>query len=174
MRILKRLLMGFGSILAAALLLAVTVPKSAHAIAAALVQVTNTTANPVPVLDVRASAAQNVELACTFTAGYCVQINPDGSAVDAAWTVPTGMQYVITDVEISSAMSTGVTSTIFGLQWTPPGGSLRLERWSVTANSTTTEYQFPSGVVVLPGSTITCISGGSLNYGYVRGYLAPS
>ena len=133
-QILKRLLMGFGSILAAALLLAVAAPKSAHAIVAALVQITNTTANPVPVLDVRAAAAQNVELACTFTTGYCVQINPDGSFVDAAWVVPAGMQYVITDLEISSAMSTGVTTTIFGVQWTPPGGSLRLERWSVTAS----------------------------------------
>ena len=174
MRILKRLLMGFGSILAAALLLALAAPKSAHAIVAALVQVTNTAANPVPVFDVRASAQQYVELACTFTAGNCAQINADGSVVDAAWTVPAGMQYVITDVEISSAMSPGVTSTIFGVQWTPPSGALRLERWAVTASSTTTEYQFPSGIVVLSGSTITRISGDTLNYGYLRGYLAPS
>jgi len=48
MQILQRLLMGFGSILAAALLLALLAPKSAHALVAALVQVTNTTANPVP------------------------------------------------------------------------------------------------------------------------------
>jgi hypothetical protein len=48
MQILKRLLMGFGSILAAALLLAVVAPKSAHALVATLVQVANTKANPVP------------------------------------------------------------------------------------------------------------------------------
>lgn len=48
MQILKRLLMGFGSILTAALLLAAVAPKSAHALVATLVQVTNTSANPVP------------------------------------------------------------------------------------------------------------------------------
>jgi hypothetical protein len=48
MQMVKRLLMGFGAILAAALMLAVAAPKSAHALVAALVQVTNTTANPVP------------------------------------------------------------------------------------------------------------------------------
>jgi hypothetical protein len=171
MQVLKRLSMGFGSILAAALLLAVAAPKATHALVAALVQVTNTSANPVPVVDVRSSTEQTVELACTFTAGYCVQINADGSYVDAAWTVPSGMQYVIKDVEVSSTISTGVTFSTFGVQWTPPGGSLRLERWSVAADGTTREYQFPSGIVVLSGSTITCTSAGSLNYGYVRGYL---
>jgi hypothetical protein len=47
----KRFLLGTGGLMAAALVLTMIAPKAVHAIAATLVQVTNTTANPVPIRD---------------------------------------------------------------------------------------------------------------------------
>jgi hypothetical protein len=46
--ILKKITMGLGSIILAALLLALTAPKTVHAVVSALVTVANTAANPVP------------------------------------------------------------------------------------------------------------------------------
>ncbi len=47
----KRVLMGVGVVVIAAMMVALLAPKAAHGLVAALVQVTNTTANPVPTDD---------------------------------------------------------------------------------------------------------------------------
>jgi hypothetical protein len=177
MQIIKRLFITLGSVALLSVVLTLSAPKAVHAVVAALVQVTNTTANPVPVMDVLASGEQTVELACTFSPGNCVQINTDGSYINTPWAVPAGMHYVITSVEITTLGAGGpvtIVSTNFLLYWTPPGGSLREEAWQVINNGATTQYQFPSGIVVSSGSAITCQSAGAVNFGYVRGYLAPN
>jgi hypothetical protein len=54
MRFTKRLLMGIGAVALAGTILTLAVPKAVHAAVAALVLVTNTSANPVPNADVNA------------------------------------------------------------------------------------------------------------------------
>ena len=51
MQIVRRLLIGVGAIVLVALVFTLAAPKSAHALVAALVQVTNTTSNPAVTLD---------------------------------------------------------------------------------------------------------------------------
>ena len=51
MQFTKRLLTGLGAVALAAMLLSLAAPKAVHAIVAALVEVTNTPANPVPTAD---------------------------------------------------------------------------------------------------------------------------
>ena len=174
MQVLKRLLMGFGSILAAALLLVVAAPKSAHALVAALVQVSNTPANPVPVVDVQSAAQQSVELECNPAEQICYEIQPDGSNNNTAWIVPSGMRYVISDVEITSETAPGYVNSVFDVQWTLPSGTMHAEGWQVLSNGATTEFQFPSGITVVSGSTVGCQAAGPIAFAFVRGYLAPN
>jgi len=54
----KRILMVTGAVTLAAILSASIAPRAAHALVAALVQVTNTAANPVPTLDVHTPAEE--------------------------------------------------------------------------------------------------------------------
>ena len=174
MQILRQLLVGLGSILAVALLLAVAAPKSARALVAALVQVTNTTANPVPVVDVQSAAQQSVELECNPAEQICYQIQPDGSNNNTAWVVPSGMHYVVSDVEVTSEIAPGYITSVFDVQWTLPSGTMHAEGWQVLSNGATTEFQFPSGIIVVSGSTVGCQSAGPIAFAFVRGYLAPN
>ncbi len=178
MRFAKRMLMGVGAVALTAMLLNVAAPRAVHALVATLVQVTNTTANPVPVVDLSKSAAQNIELVCINTSPYpCFLVPPTGTidlTPPTAWTVPAGVNFVITDVEINTEVEPdGVTGTSFGILWTPPGSSQqRGDGWSVGLGPTT-EFTFPSGIVVASGSTITGQIGKDVVIGTVRGYLAP-
>jgi hypothetical protein len=178
MRFAKRLLMGVGAVALTAMLVSLAAPRAVHAVVAALVQVTNTPANPVPVVDLSKSAAQNIELVCIDTSPYpCFLVPPTGT-IDlttlTAWTVPAGTNFVITDVEINTEVEMdGVTATFFGVLWTPPDSSpQRGDSWTVT-NGPTAEFTFPSGIVVASGSTITGKIGPDVISGTVRGYLAP-
>lgn len=57
MKFAKSLLMGSGAVVLAALILTLLVPRAAHAIAATLVQVVNTSADPVPTQGIMPGAA---------------------------------------------------------------------------------------------------------------------
>ena len=86
MKFAKRLLMGVGAVALAAMLLSVTAPKAVHATVAALVQVVNTSADPVPTYDSGTrfqadvcDAAGSVSVA----SGYC------GSTASRTFVVPS-------------------------------------------------------------------------------------
>jgi hypothetical protein len=65
----KRILMVAGAVTLAAILSASIAPKSAHALVAALVQVTNTAANPVPTLDINTPAEEPFQTQLCFGFG---------------------------------------------------------------------------------------------------------
>ena len=69
MNFAKRFLAVAGAIAVAAILGAVVAPKAAHAVAAALVQVTNTTTNPVPSVDVNTPAEEPFQTILCFEFG---------------------------------------------------------------------------------------------------------
>jgi hypothetical protein len=108
MQFAKRLLMVFGAIALTALLLELAAPKATHALVATLVQVTNTTANPVPNKDVDSPAhATVVPLACQALANG--EINDPGilqctlaagglTNGGTPYTVPAGQRLVVEQV----------------------------------------------------------------------------
>jgi hypothetical protein len=106
MKILSKAVSVLGGISLAALLIAALAPKVTRGVVASLVQVTNTSANPVPVgmathLGVPPSAF--VHLDCTYPplpngVTVCQQILKDGSL--APFTVPAGKNLIVTDVEV--------------------------------------------------------------------------
>jgi hypothetical protein len=106
MNLLKKALTTLGGILLAALLLAALAPRAARGVAAALVQVTNTTANPVPTIDSTAA----FPFATTFETGFSFE----GSFIVPS-TTSTGAsvrRLVIESVGVQCTISPGVQNFV--------------------------------------------------------------
>jgi hypothetical protein len=104
MRLLKRTLMGIGALALVASLLTLMAPKSVHAAVAALVQVTNTTANPAITLDADKATQIPYQSTQQFTA--------IGGALAIPVTfaqVPSGYRLVIENVNTNFTLSLGST-----------------------------------------------------------------
>ncbi len=180
MRFMKNLFIGIGVAALAGVLLTFIAPKAVHAAVATLVEVTNTPLNPVPTADVHKSASQLVELDCSDLGGPtnpCV-LNPPTGIIQTAHAVPSGLNLVVTDIEISHSGGAGFVT----LTWNPGGASNSQEESffvpSGAAIGLTTEFQFLSGIVILPGSTnLSAGFGGFTNTAQsvvIRGYYTPN
>lgn len=91
MRFAKRMLMVAGAVALAGLLGVAIAPKAAHGMVAALVQVTNTPANPVNTLAADAATAFVEESICNFGGTNSCVVSP-------LYTVPAGQIAVIDSV----------------------------------------------------------------------------
>jgi len=154
-----------GTVTLIAVLMAVVAPRKARAVAAVLVQVNNTIANPVPTADVARSASQNVELVCSvglanFGNNYCVQVTTQpecfplqglGIQQCSEYTVPSGQNLVIDTVEGMQNAASVVQLDLYAnnpyiIVPTP------LDSYRVPGGNITTQYQYPvAGLVVGPG-----------------------
>lgn len=86
------------SVLSLAFITGIFVPRAAQAVATMFVQVTNTTANPVPSHEVNKLPSREVTLELVFTQPNAwSQIFPDGSASSSVFTIPPGQAFVLTD-----------------------------------------------------------------------------
>jgi hypothetical protein len=146
-RILK-FVVSFGALALAAGVLTLAVPQAAHAVAAALVQVTNT----VTTQDTSRQASQlvhlNVELLSDKPATFNL-ITPTGPI--ANYSVPTTASLVINTLDITPAINSaglsftlriagGANSMIFDIPGQPN-----------LAQFATTHFTYPSGIVLGPG-----------------------
>lgn len=118
MRLLKRALAVLGAFVVVAAIAAVVAPKAARGIAAALVQVTNTSANPVPNLDVNTPAEQPFEtIICTATgvfAGVCASNEPIAFVVPSTTTDGATVKRLVIE-NVSGSCATGATTQILGM-----------------------------------------------------------
>jgi hypothetical protein len=162
-RIAKSFL-SFGAIACAAALLIVSFPKQAHAVAAALVQITNTTSNPAITEDVSKTAAEIVELDCGAV-GQCFLMQSNGQDIEGAYVVPGGKQLVVTAVDLYAPQGYVVYL----------GSLSNPYREVYTTNGTTANhYTYPSGIVFGSGNTIVPQTPDALNTIFtfhVYGYL---
>jgi len=176
---LKSISMATGGVVGGAAILAVVLtlaaPRAAHAVAAALVQVTNTTANPAVTLDASRAASQIVDLT---TLGQAA-VNPatltalhqyiPGGTFGPAYVVPAGQNLVITSIEASSETASNNYLNLYDNTTTG-----QREFWYLP-NAGTTQLQFPSGFVYPAGSPVYVYIGGQGNitqmFVYVHGYL---
>jgi hypothetical protein len=138
----KSLLMGLGMVLLAALLLAVTAPKSVHAVVATLVQVANTSSNPVPTLEQEAQSAFDAQGTC--------QISVEGCSVATLYTVPAGKTAVLESVAFGCLLSpssgtspSGVQTEAGSLTFSPPGGGQNVTLGFPPGNP----FLLPNGVI---------------------------
>jgi hypothetical protein len=161
----KSILTGTGAVVLAGLTLALLAPRAAHAIAATAVQVLNTSAAPAITQDVSKLASQNVELNC---APGCIQVLGDpslGFLLGGTFTVPAGQRLVISTIQLDLTA----------------GGFTQLDQkiGSITSNGRTNwltfaagtyQYQYPSGIVIDAGNSLS-FGSSVLNNGYIYGYL---
>jgi hypothetical protein len=103
MKFTKWIVMGSGSVMLALLCVVLISPKAAHALAAALVQVTNTRSNPVPTQDVDIAARH------PFTASCNIFGNGGAFVVCSPTPAPptTGFETVIQNVNMALNQDTG-------------------------------------------------------------------
>jgi hypothetical protein len=93
MKTMRKAISALGGIFLAALLIAALAPKAARGVAAALVQVTNTGANPVPTVSAEALNSFDANGRCQFN-GTDNGFN-DFCLLDPIYTVPSGQIAVI-------------------------------------------------------------------------------
>jgi hypothetical protein len=136
---------GAGALALGVLLLAA--PRAAHGIAATLVQVTNTPANPAIAQSPDTQAAQLIEVTSGFVFPGSVAslqlFSMTKFLTGIPYVVPAGQNLVITAVDITPAGCTNLPTVV----------SLRVtaaKDWSV-GGGTTFHFDYPSGIVIGPG-----------------------
>jgi hypothetical protein len=145
------------AVVVAAGVLTLAAPRAAHAVAAALVQVTNTSSNPVVAQSTSTMASQLVELfnytistAANATVVPFNSVAPDG-AYAPNYVVPANQSLVITSADLTFY---GCLSALIG----PATANLTLNgyfraAWNVSGQSTT-QFIYPSGLVLPGGSAV--------------------
>jgi hypothetical protein len=175
MKLLNKVMWGLGLLAVLMLLMSVVAPRTTHALVSTLVTVSNTTANPVPVVS-SDSAGQH-----PFTA-TCTGVNA-GTTASCTVAVPAGIELVIQNIVLETSMNTngvfGVTTSVGGtssLAFAQPPVSDH-QTWSVTAyadpsTNITFEVTFPSGggmggtfIVYVQGYYVSVTGSSSLSLG---------
>jgi hypothetical protein len=140
-----------------------------HAVAAALVEVTNTSSNPVVTQTTGAQATNMVHLQCAFNMNNrispCWQITSTG-AVNAQpntpYTVPSPNYLVITAADVAPGVNGGVTINCPGVYYATIGNNTNglnpINFLTVTTSNAlvTTHFTYPppSGIVIAPGTNV--------------------
>jgi hypothetical protein len=141
----KPILTGVLSAVLAMLVLIVVTPRAAHAITAALVQVVNTSANPIPNRDQDNPAQQPFQ--------FLAQPDTRGTGTNRAETdinVPAGKRLVIEYVSAGIAAGNGSVSVE-----TTAGGSQAAWYFIDQAAPVFTRGFFPTRIYADPGSTVS-------------------
>jgi len=149
---LSRSVLAVGGVVLAGTLVTVMNPKTVHAVAAALVQVTNTASNPVVTQTVGAQAENLVHLHCgaalSGTFATCIRYLPDQSFIPN-FTIPAGESLVVTGVDLLQDSVGGCPGpyivTLIGSGAQLGGFYLQL---SAPNASITTHFTYRSGPVI--------------------------
>jgi hypothetical protein len=199
MNMSKSRLFQAGSAIAVVSALLLATPRAAHSLAAALVEVANTPANPAVTQNVPTLASQIVTLvpsengpagvtsAGAFTLSSLQQwsaaLNGGGIPLGApAYTVPAGQSLVITSIDVAEDAVSGTDTVILANSAVPNGqfNVAPLAHWVTTLlvpcspSPTTAQFHFSPGLVFSAGQNVwmSYVAGlhGSL-FTQVRGYL---
>jgi hypothetical protein len=151
MKLLNNRFVQAGAALGVAATLALVTPRAAHAIAVALVQVSNTTENPAITQSVPSQASQLVLLSTNVLPNSSSALSSTGSGhiPFTSYTVPGSQSLVVTAVDITPSVGCTTGSYHFVLL-----GNNLLDpamMWTLSAPNTG-HYTYPSGIVFLPNS----------------------
>jgi hypothetical protein len=144
---LPKSVLSFGAGALALCVLILAAPRAAHAIAATLVQVTNTTANPAITQSVGQQASQLASLGATTIGGQpstFLSFLPNNTYV-LGYAVPANQYLVITSADIMAQGCPSVYVSLFV-------SNLQLQSWIVSGTNTS-HFAYPSGFVIAPGAT---------------------
>ena len=158
MNVVRRIAMAIGGTAVVALVLTLAVPRTAHAVFSALVTITNTASNPVPVQSVDDHALHAFQEAATCTSAANFNCQAQG-----LFPVPLGMTAVVQDV--SGLCNFNPSPTTSGTA--PPPTSVALEAINSAATATTPDN--PNGVASVELQTVFQGTIRSLNTHYSFG-----
>jgi hypothetical protein len=169
--------LSWGGVAVAAILITLAVPRAAHAVAAALVQVTNTASSPVISQGIGNQAAQIVEIECGYNLGAgninpfgCAAVPPNGFTSflppGSKYTVPEGETLVVTAVDIFSGAAAGTPCMSYAFPQVileEPIGPSTIEdvprkSWIVPSGAGTAHYVYPSGILFPAGGVVYFVS----------------
>jgi hypothetical protein len=161
---LSKSLFAVGGVVLAGGLISFTNPKTVHAVAAALVQVTNTATNPVVTQSVEQIA--QVQVFCESSSQTC----KDTGGND--YVVPANQNLVVTSIDLTGCTS---ESTLAVLEQVAPGNHPGFPRIPINlpATTNTTHLIYPSGIAFSGMTTLrfsispNCITAGATLYGYL-------
>jgi hypothetical protein len=151
----------FSVVAVAAGILTLAAPRAAHAVAAALVQVTNTSSNPVVTQSTPTMASQLVDL--YGQTGYASDPNspavapfypflPGGDIVTIGYSVPANQALVITSADVlfydcQNSSTPGTAALVVN------NDSLSHRFWAASSEATA-HFTYPTGFALAPGATL--------------------
>jgi hypothetical protein len=162
-----------GAVVTATLLFALTAlsaPRSALALGDEPVRVANTAAGPAIVEEVPHFASHLVTLYAfsglsgAFSTAF-QQVGTDGGNANTVYVVPPGQSFVITGVDINPNDYTATSSLVSVFA----GAGGLYGSWMVPG-TVSTEFQYPSGVVVRSGTSLYLVAGPAFGV-FLHGYL---
>ena len=131
--------------------------RSVHAVAAALVQVTNTASNPVVAQGIDKQAGNMVHLTCDVLLSganlTCGRVAPDLSFT-SNYTVPAGESLVITAIDVRPT-NEGSCPGSYDIGLTSQSQLGNFLQLTTTNAIVTTHFTYPSGLVIGAGITPT-------------------
>jgi hypothetical protein len=159
---LSKSVLAVGGVVLAGGLIMVMNPRAVHAVSAALVQVTNTAANPAVTQSVGAQAGNLVHLSCAVPlSGLSVTCNrvAADTSITTNYTVPAGESLVITAMDVwpLGPVCPGTYTISLG---SPSFAGVFLQL-PATDPPATIHFVYPSGPVIGEGITPTLASSSS-------------
>jgi len=174
MNLLPKPVLAVGGLVLAGALVTVTIPKTVHAVAAALVQVTNTASNPVVTQSTSQQATQLIQMSCN------IATSPDerGKGSALCGTVPSNQSLVVTAVDITlrNDLDFCVTGNTYVENLELGASEAIAYTWTLSFNGPTygptNHFIYPSGIVFPPSSVVNASesSGCPANF-QLTGYL---
>jgi hypothetical protein len=165
-----KFVLSLGAVALAALAFTLMAPQRAHAVASALVQLTNTLTNPGVTEDVSKQAGQMIDLVCGGfgPSSGTAQCYPATNLGSSNYTTPPNESLVVTSVDI-----TGDNAATWGVLIRTSAPTV-LGTW-IGAGGNTIHFSYPQGLVVPPNSSVFALSSGSGSGQYptiqLMGYL---
>jgi len=132
-------------------LITLAIPRTTHALAAALVQVNNTTENPAITQSVPSQASRLVYL----TANLPPNTSSGFFSGGVAYIIPAGQSLVVTAVDITPTLECTTGAYLFVLTGNNSFGLSTADdnmMWNLSPPNTG-HFIYPSGVVFAPGSS---------------------
>ena len=159
---LSKSALAVGAVVLAGGLITLTNPRTVHAVAAALVQVTNTASNPVVTQSTANQAAQIFHLVCNLDNNSnnqnCTLVSPQSVLSNGGppYVVPASESFVINSVDILPAEGSVQGCSFNHLVYLSLGSAGYAEEWVV--NSASQHFTYPSGIVVPSGFEVQATS----------------
>ena len=173
MTLLKQTLAILGTVLTIAIIVAIVSPKTAHAVAAALVQI-----EPGATTHLGQNETQLVSLSCQYVYGGCAAINPQGVYSATAYTVPAGYTLIVTDWQFFYFGSKETPGAAYGDSLSSVQNSLAFVTAFAVADvngRAAANIKFTNGIRYGSGMTVTdYYSSENQGFAFIQGYLVPN